>query len=93
MSGAYTLSEVVKRLHPRYLFEESRGQLVDAFWGSQDLGEPDVDVFTGEAHAHHPTTGLAFDPDLHKRHPWDLKRKPPRRMPWDAKFWQSHVSA
>jgi hypothetical protein len=60
MSGAYTLSEVMKRLHPRYLFEESRGpgQLVDAFkfWGSQDLGEPDVDVFTGEAYAHHPTT-------------------------------------
>ena len=48
MSGAYRLIEVLKRLHPRFLFEESHGQLVDAFWASQDLGEPDLDPFTGE---------------------------------------------
>jgi hypothetical protein len=48
MSGAYRLIEVLKRLHPRFLFEESHGQLVDAFWASQDLGEPDRDPFTGE---------------------------------------------
>ncbi len=47
MSGAYTFVEALGRLHPRYLFEESRGQLVDAFWGSQDLGEPNLDEFTG----------------------------------------------
>ena len=49
MSGAYTFVEVLQRLHPRYLFEESRGQLVDSFWGSQDLGEPDINALTGES--------------------------------------------
>ena len=92
MSGSYTFAEVLKRLHQRYLFEESRGQLVDAFWGAQDLGPPDVDAFTGLPHRHHPTTGQPLDPDLHKRHPWDSKRQPPRRPPWDAGFWQSQLA-
>ena len=92
MSGAYTFIEVLKRLHPRYLFEESRGQLVDAFWGAQDLGQPDLNDFTGQPHMHHPTTGQPFDPDVHCRHPWDRKRKPPRRMPWQPGFWRSQLA-
>ena len=46
----------------------------------------------GQPHVHHPTTGQPFNPDVHKRHPWDLKRVPPRRMPWDPKFWQSQMA-
>jgi len=92
MSGAYTFFEVLKRLHPRYLFEESRGQLVDAFWGAQDLGKPDLNAFTGQPHMHHPTTGQPFDPDVHCRHPWDRNRKPPRRMPWQPGFWRSQLA-
>ena len=92
MSGAYTLREVFGRLHPRYLFEESRGQLVDAFWGAADLGVPDINVFTGRPHAHHPVTGQPFDPDVHKRHPWDTKRAPPLRSPFDPRFWSGGVA-
>eukprot|EP00960_Hanusia_phi_P010763 315888-Hanusia_phi.AAC.1 len=76
MSGAYTLWRVLGRLHPVFLLQESRGQLVDAFWGSQDLGEPDIDPFTGRPYESHPTTGQPFDPDVHKRHPWDIYCRP-----------------
>jgi hypothetical protein len=84
MSGSYTLRDVFNRLHPSYLLAESRGQLVDAFWGSSDLGDPHIDEFTGLPHLHHPTTGVPIDPNEHQRHPWDEEPVPDARPWWPA---------
>lgn len=62
------------RLHPSYLLRETRGSLVDAFWGSSDLGASPPSSSAPPTPQHHASHLRLCTPSPHPRtaFPWLL---------------------